>query len=398
MRLYVGLFSISITILLIDVLFYLVFLRKTRFSTRWLIGNGIFSIIYIVYWIWLFLSSPKSYNYLETDNYALFFIATSLFIVLYIPRILSLVFKLLFYGLQWIKVVSSKVLNYLSLGIGGGFFILMLLGIFVIRFQFRVIEQEIQHKSVPVAFNDYRIVQISDLHLGTSKLKKDQYGLMVKQINELNPDLVVFTGDIVNNFATELAGWDTIFNQIKSKEGVYAILGNHDYGDYVAWSSPIEKQQNFNHILSFFKQVDWQLLRNEHKFLVRDNDTLVLAGVENWGHPPFPQYGDLQAALPDSCTNPVVLLSHDPSHWDAEIQYADQDIFLTLAGHTHGFQFGIRSDSFNWSPVHLRYDKWGGLYKKNDRYLYVNVGAGTIGFPGRIGMRPEITLITLKKP
>ncbi|MFO7863961.1 MAG: metallophosphoesterase, partial [Salinivirgaceae bacterium] len=218
---------------------------------------------------------------------------------------------------------------------------------------------------------------------------------MVSKVNALEPDLVVFTGDLVNNFASELVGWKPILDKIKGKDGVYAILGNHDYGDYVKWRTPKDKEQNFAEIVSFFDKVGWKLMRNERKMLVKNSDTLMLAGVENWGHPPFPQYGDLNMSVPLTTKHPVLLLSHDPSHWESEIIDHQANIFLTLSGHTHGFQFGIRSSWLNLSPVSMKYEKWGGLYEQENRLLYINVGAGTIGFPGRIGMRPEITLLTL---
>lgn len=396
MRLYVGILFIAVFILIIDLLFYLFFLKKLPRRRTWLYFSLGLGISYTIYWTWLLYMSPGTYSYLQEDNYHLFFLGTSIMITLYIPRFTALVFKLLLSIFQFLQILRRKTVKIISLSLAAFILALSVLGIFVIRFQFRVIEQTVESKHIPRSFDGYRIVQISDLHLGTSKRNKKAFTQMVDMVNALEGDLVVFTGDIVNNFSTELEGWIQVLNKIESKGKIYAILGNHDYGDYVKWTSSQDKQQNFRDIINFFEQVNWELLRNEHTYLTQNEDSILLAGVENWGHPPFPQYGDLEKSLPDTIKNPVILLSHDPSHWDAEVKTHPAPIFLTLAGHTHGFQFGIRSSWLNLSPVSLRYDKWGGLYQHEDKYMYVNVGAGTIGFPGRIGMRPEITLITLK--
>lgn len=396
MRLYIGLLAIVLIILLIDLAFYFIFLHKRKKHKTWLMITLGASFLYGLFWAYLFSCSPKTYSYLQPDNYPLFFLASTLMIVFYIPRLFAIVVKGLLFLLVALKIIKNKLAILISLSVAAMFMTLTITGIFFLRFQFRVIEQTIEHPSIPVHFDDYKIVQISDLHLGTAKKYKSSFNKMVEKINNLNPDIVVFTGDLVNNFASELDGWDEVLGNIKAKSGVYAILGNHDYGDYVRWNSDMDKQQNITHIVSFFRNIHWTLLRNESHLLINNSDTIILAGVENWGNPPFPKYGDLKQTVPDTTKLPVILLSHDPSHWDEEVKDHPANIFLTLSGHTHGFQFGIRSQWLNISPVSLKYEKWGGLYEENNKYLYVNVGAGTIGFPGRIGMRPEITLIRLK--
>lgn len=396
MRLYIGLFAIITLIVVIDIVFYFLFLRKYRYRKTWQKIIILGSLTYIAFWVFLFASSPKSYQHLQPDNYQLFFLAFTLMVIFYVPRIISITIKLLLRIPQALNLLKQKFVNRLALIIGAIALALSVSGVFIVRFQFRVIEQNIEHASIPKTFDNYKIVQISDLHLGTATSYKLSFIRMVNKINALNPDIVVFTGDLVNNFASELDGWNSILDKINAKTGVYAILGNHDYGDYVSWTSPSDKHQNFVKIVSFFKTINWKLLRNESVPLIRDNDTIILAGVENWGNPPFPRYGNLNQTVSDSTHFPIILLSHDPSHWDEEIIKHPANIFLTLSGHTHGFQVGIRSQNINISPVSLKYEKWGGLYETNNKYLYVNVGAGTIGFPGRIGMRPEITLITLK--
>jgi predicted MPP superfamily phosphohydrolase len=395
MRLYIGIFSIALIIALVEVLFYIVFLRKTKHPKRWMIVSFSFSAFYVAYWAILFITSPESYEHLQPDNYSLYFLATTIMILFYFPRIIALLIQLILFILSLTTIWTKQIAEKTSLLLGGAIMILILAGIFVLRFQFRVIEVPVKHAAIPESFEGYRIVQISDLHLGTAKYSKGAFNRMVNKINALEPDMVVFTGDLVNNFASELDGWEPILNKIESNDGVYAILGNHDYGDYVKWRTPKDKEQNFAEIVSFFDKINWQLMRNERKILVIINDTLLLAGVENWGHPPFPQYGELNKSVPLSTRHPVILLSHDPSHWESEILKHQANIFLTLSGHTHGLQFGIRSSWLNISPVSMKYEKWGGLYEHDSRLLYINVGTGTIGFPGRIGMRPEITLLTL---
>ena len=396
MRLYVGLFAIVAFIVAVDFLFYVLFMRKNKQKSRLLWATIITSISYIAFWTYLFTTSPKTYGYLEPDNYPLFFLAGAIMIVFYIPRMLSIIIKALLWVPQKLRLLKIKLINMVALSLGALVMLVSISGILIIRFQFRVIEQTIEHASIPASFDNYRIIQISDLHLGTAKNYKSEFTGMVNKINDLNPDIVVFTGDLVNNFATELEGWTPILRQVKAKYGVYAILGNHGYGDYVPWKTPQDKQRNFMDVVTFFDSVNWQLLRNQSISLTSGTDTIILAGVENWGNPPFPRYGNLNQTVPNSMEHPVILLSHDPSHWDEEVIKHPANIFLTLSGHTHGFQFGIRSEKINLSPVSLKYEKWGGLYEYNNRYLYVNIGAGTIGFPGRIGMRPEITLLTLK--
>ncbi|PLX19869.1 MAG: phosphoesterase [Salinivirgaceae bacterium] len=396
MRLYVGLFAIAIFIVLIDFIFYKLFLRKSLNRKRYQRVLIPMSLSYLLFWAFLFIYSPKTYSYLEEDNYSQFFIATSIFIVWYLPRLVAILIKLLFIIPDALKITKSRITSIIALSTGALLLIGGITGIFINRFQFRIIEENIVSSSVPKSFNNYKVVQISDLHLGTAKSQKERYNKMVDMINNQNPDMVVFTGDIVNNFATELEGWQPILSQINAKDGVFAVLGNHDYGDYVKWETPQDKQRNNLDIVDFFEKVGWKLLRNEYDTLIKNSDTIIISGVENWGHPPFPQYGDLKASTPINSDLPIILLSHDPSHWDGEVKDYPADIFLTLSGHTHGFQFGIRSKNINISPVTMRYEKWGGLYQENNKQLYVNIGAGTIGFPGRIGMRPEITVLTLK--
>ena len=240
---------------------------------------------------------------------------------------------------------------------------------------------------------DLRIVQISDLHLGSFRAQYKVFDRAIKIINDLKPDFIFFTGDLVNNYAWELKGWEESFKNLKAKQGKFSILGNHDYGDYSIWRSVEEKQTNFNAIKDFHKKIGFRLLLNEAETIIVNSQEIAIVGVENWGKPPFKQYGDLSEALATvQSVSPKILLSHDPSHWKEEV-LEHPDIFLTLSGHTHGMQAGVSIAGKQWSPIKYKYHEWAGLYQENNQFLYVNRGLGWMGFPGRLGMRPEISCI-----
>jgi len=216
-------------------------------------------------------------------------------------------------------------------------------------------------------------------------------------INHLEPDFIFFTGDLVNNCSWELDNWDSVLKKLTAKKGKYAVLGNHDYGDYKKWESEDLKIRNFEEIKHFYKKIDFILLLNNADIIDEDGAKIGIVGVENWGNPPFKQYGDLNKSLKNVTNIPFkILLSHDPSHWSKEV-IEKTDITLTLSGHTHGMQAGINLKNKKWSPIKYKYKHWAGLYENNDQYLYVNRGLGWLGFPGRLGMRPEITLIEFEK-
>lgn len=251
---------------------------------------------------------------------------------------------------------------------------------------------------LPEPFSGLKIIQISDLHLGsfasTSAVKK-----MVELINSEEPDLVFFTGDLVNNFAYEAEPYLNVLNEIRSKKGVYSVLGNHDYGEYTRWDSEQAKALNHANIIDVQFQFGWRVLRNEHILLDSPQGNIAIIGVENWGTH-FYKYGDVAKAAKGAESAAVkILLSHDPSHWDKVVSEEFKDIDLTLCGHTHGFQFGVEIPDWGikWGAGQSMYNYWAGLYQKDRQYLYVNRGAGFIGFPGRVGIPPEITVITLEK-
>jgi predicted MPP superfamily phosphohydrolase len=212
------------------------------------------------------------------------------------------------------------------------------------------------------------------------------------------PDLILFTGDLVNNKSEEIVPYIDVFKTLNAPLGVYSVLGNHDYGDYVSWPSDEAKKQNLDRLKQHHADMGWRLLMNEHVILERHNQKLALIGIENWGARGFTKYGDMKkavAGLEDSNIPVKILLSHDPSHWDAQVRKDYPDIALTLSGHTHGMQFGIEIPGFKWSPVQYLYKQWAGLYQENGQFLYVNRGFGFLGYQGRLGILPEITLIEL---
>lgn len=268
-------------------------------------------------------------------------------------------------------------------------------GVTVGKYNFKVRKQVLHFPDLPEAFDGFTITQLSDIHSGSfDDKKKVEFG--VEMANQQGSDVILFTGDLVNNKAEEMEPWKEVFAGLKAPMGKFSVLGNHDYGDYVPWPSPEAKKANLQRLAETHAEMGFQLLRNQNVCLERDGQSICIAGVENWGLPPFPQYGKLDKAL-EGASPFKILMSHDPSHWDAEVKHWEEPIHLTLSGHTHGMQFGIEIPGFKWSPVSFRYPKWAGLYTENNRHLYVNRGFGYLAFPGRVGIWPEITVIELRK-
>ena len=283
------------------------------------------------------------------------------------------------------------------------FVLILLWGMIFGLYDFRVKEVTIHLPELPQSFDGTRIVQVSDIHLGSwvssAKLEK-----AVGMINSLEPDLVFFTGDLVNYSSTEAYQYANILLKVQSKRGIFAILGNHDYSDYVSWKTKEAKERDFNYLKAIYGFLGWKLLLNEHAILRSGNDSIAIIGVQNWGRSKrFPKLGDLNKAIKGiESMNIQLLLSHDPSHWDSVVIKNYKGIDVTFSGHTHGFQLGIDCCGIKWSPSQYMYKEWAGLYESQDegqhpQYLYVNSGLGTIGYPGRVGILPEITLIILKK-
>jgi predicted MPP superfamily phosphohydrolase len=264
------------------------------------------------------------------------------------------------------------------------------------KYAYRVIKHTLYFDDLPESFDGFTLTQISDVHAGSfTNPKAVQKG--IDMINAQKSDLFVFTGDLVNNASSEILPYIGHFSQIKAPFGQFSVLGNHDYGDYIKWPSEADKIQNLNQLKVYHKELGFKLLLDEHVELHKNGEKIILAGIENWGIG-FGERGDLNKALQNTDVNDFkILLSHDPSHWDAQVKNYPSKIQLSLAGHTHGMQFGIEAFGIKWSPVKYRYKHWAGIKTENGRYLNVNRGFGFLGFSGRIGIWPEITVIELKR-
>ncbi|MBS7563051.1 metallophosphoesterase [Mucilaginibacter sp. Bleaf8] len=289
------------------------------------------------------------------------------------------------------KFVSTTALALAAVPFGS-----FLYAIFKGKYDYKVHRQTLYFEDLPEAFDGFTITQLSDIHSGSFD-NADAVAKGIKLANDQKSDLFVFTGDLVNNGAWEIEPYIHLFSQLKAPYGQFSILGNHDYGDYIEWNSRQEKAANLDKLKTHHKDLGYRLLLDENVELTKDGQKIVLIGVQNWGRG-FIQVGDLDKALKGVEHNDFkVLLSHDPTHWEDVIRYHPSNIHITLSGHTHGAQFGVETDSVRWSPVKYRYLDWAGLASQNNRYLYVNRGFGFLAFSGRLGIWPEITVITLKK-
>ena len=346
------------------------------------------------------LSQPKSLAF----GYLLAFMSLGLIIV---PILLSEDIFRFFAGI-YSKLHPSKknfhipsrrkFISQIALGLAAIPFSSLLYGMYKGKYDFRVLKYTLHFDDLPSAFDGFKITQLSDIHSGSfDNREKIEYA--VDLVNEQESDVILFTGDMVNNTANEMVPWKHIFSKLKAKDGKYSILGNHDYGDYVEWNTNEEKLQNFEELKQIQKDIGFDLLLNESRFIEKNGQRLALLGVENWGRGPFKKAGDLKKAanLIDK-DDFKILMSHDPSHWEDVVIDDDYKYHLTLSGHTHGMQFGIEIPGWiKWSPIKWRYKYWAGIYKEMDQYINVNRGFGYLGYPGRVGIWPEVTVIELKK-
>ncbi|CAM1367565.1 metallophosphoesterase [Tenacibaculum xiamenense] len=337
--------------------------------------------------------------------------AFGLLLLVLLPKLIMLIFMLgediVRWGQKGISYFSSgetkslggrrKFVSQLALGLASLPFAGILYGIFKGKYNYKVIKYQLTFKDLPDAFDGFKITQITDIHSGSFDNKeKIAYG--VDLINKQNSDIILFTGDIVNNFASEMDDWIPVFSELKAPMGKFSILGNHDYGDYSEWKNKEEKQANFDAIKNIHPRIGFDLLLNENRYIEKDGEKIALVGVENWGKG-FNKAGDLKKASEGVKKEDFkILMSHDPSHWEYKVKNDEFNYHLTLSGHTHGLQFGIEIPGFfRWSPSQYVYKQWAGLYEEFGRYINVNRGFGYHAFPGRVGIWPEISVIELKK-
>jgi predicted MPP superfamily phosphohydrolase len=293
------------------------------------------------------------------------------------------------------KISRSIFLSWVGMLAGGGLFGSLVYG-FGNKYKYHINRQRLAFDNLPSSFKGLKIVHISDIHSGSFTDKQAVLHGVEKILNE-KPDVILFTGDLVNDVADEMKNYMDVFNRLEAPMGVFSTLGNHDYGDYVHWDTPEEKKANLERLKNVHGQLGWRLLMNELVELQKGDEKIALIGIENWGAKArFPKYGDMKKAYTGADSYPFkILMSHDPSHWDAQVRPEYPAIDLTLSGHTHGMQFGVEIPGFKWSPVQYIYKQWAGLYEEGRQKLYVNRGYGFIGYPGRVGILPEITVLEL---
>ncbi|SFD24899.1 metallophosphoesterase [Flavobacterium phragmitis] len=383
---------------------------RTLIKIRWaLISYQVISALLLIFIIYSFSQIDRSVG--QTRQ---FMFTTGLMLTIYVPKI---VLTLIMFGEDIFRIGASivnyfvynaprkemmpdrrKFVSQIALGLAAIPFLSIIYGIFEGKYNFKVIKQTVFFPDLPDAFDGFKITQISDVHSGSFD-NPEKINYAIDLINQQESDIILFTGDIVNTHAKEMHPWLETFNRIKDyKYGKFAVLGNHDYGEYVTWPSEKEKDENFRAIKKLYGQIGFKLMLNEHTYIQKGDDKIALIGVENWGVN-FKKAGDLNKASENVHKDDFkVLMSHDPSHWDAEIKDHPKNFHLTFAGHTHGMQFGIEIPGyFKWSLAQYIYKQWAGLYENVGRYVYVNRGFGFHAYPGRVGIMPEITVIELKK-
>lgn len=421
-----GIIFLFVVSILVDLYIWLD-IRQGKSRSRWT-ASTIYAVSSIFLWIFLGVTVGLPRRGLDGGVYAVMWMLTA-YLSIYIPKIIYCLFSIfgripcVFKGKRW------KWTKFLGLILGLGGFIAIWAGILYTRTHTQTIKLILESDKIPESFDGYKIAQISDLHLGTWGTQTEFIDALVDSVNSLNPDLIVFTGDAVNQKSDEMKPFIKSLSRLRATDGVYSVLGNHDYGDYVDWPSEKAKAANLDSLKRYQAEAGWKMLNNAHTFISRNDgqrrDSIALIGVENWGEPPFPEYGNLKEAYASDSVNHLkdknfkILLTHNPEHWVREVR-KHTNIDLSLSGHTHAMQMSVNAFGKRWSPSALRYETWGGFY--SDSYdgdiedfgnpatdsiitrnldrpsVYVNIGAGEVALPYRIGTSyPEITLITLKK-
>ncbi|MCZ4319674.1 metallophosphoesterase [Aequorivita viscosa] len=336
-----------------------------------------------------------------------------IFLTVFVPKLLIVVFMFgediarFFVGI-FMKVAGSdeaqfmasrrKFVSTIALGIAAIPFASLLYGMIQGKYNYKVLKYSLEFDDLPEEFDGFTLTQLSDVHSGSFD-NRERVEYAVNLINEQQSDVILFTGDLVNNLAEEMDDWKQLFSSLKAPNGVFSILGNHDYGDYVKWDSAAAQAENLRKLKNIQNEMGWNLLLNENRFIEKNGQKIAVIGVENWGLNGFKQAGDINKACEGiSNSDFKILLSHDPSHWQAQVKDSPRNFQLTLSGHTHGMQFGIEIPGIiKWSPIKYRYKNWAGIYEEFGRYINVNRGFGFLGYPGRIGIWPEITVIKLKR-
>jgi predicted MPP superfamily phosphohydrolase len=383
------------------ILFLLAFFLINTYTLsglQFLSGNPVLPLLFWAFIAGLSAALIIAFKRIQTKGMDQFFkIISHAFLILLVSELVFVIFlvpgdiyRLILHhprNYNWVVFASAMLVLSILVFVYG-----MLRG----KYAYRVIRHTLEFDDLPSAFDGFTITQISDVHAGSFHNRKAvQRG--IELINKQQSDLFVFTGDLVNNKATEILPWMDLFSSIKAPFGQFSVLGNHDYGDYVKWESEANKRANLDQLKSLHGQMGYRLLLDEHVKLEKDGQSIILAGVENWGLG-FGQRGNLNKALGGVAASAFkILLSHDPTHWESEVKQLPSKVHLTLAGHTHGMQFGLEAFGLKWSPVKYRYAHWAGIKEEQGRYLNINRGFGFIGFSGRVGIWPEITVIELKR-
>ncbi|WP_163711856.1 metallophosphoesterase [Mangrovibacterium lignilyticum] len=390
-----GVIVFFLVIILIEVLAYLGILQLISGKRQRKLGSiiyGFTTMSFLVIWMIAFFNPEKIR---QTTDYTFFYFVIALSVMNLFPKALMALATIISFPFRMLRdQFLSKLILLSGVLISLGIILSVAYGITFGKETLQTNKVDLYLDSLPPQLNQLKIVQISDFHLGS--FKSDQFlQTTTAEINRLKPDLIVFTGDMVNNYYQEMIGFENALKEMKAPYGKFAIFGNHDYGDYSNWDEPEDKAINHAKVSQKIRDAGFKLLQNRNEKVEMNDTSLYIVGVENWGHKPFPQYAELDSAM-QNVPAPAfkILLTHDPAHWEAEV-LPKTNIALTLSGHTHGGQFGLKIAGITFSPMYLAQKFWAGLYLNNNQYLYVNQGWGCVGFPGRIDMNPEITLLTL---
>ena len=384
---------------------------KTTFRNKWVnIAYLVLSLVVLGNLVYQMLTFDRG-----TDSTSSLNLTFGLMVTIYVPKMIMM---LLMFGEDVFRVPQAMYryfstgggaengsympsrrtfISQLTLGIAAIPFASFLYGIFKGKYNFKVLNYTLYYEDLPEAFDGYRVTQISDIHSGSFD-NKEKIEYAIDLINQQESDAIVFTGDMVNNAASEMRPWKSVFSKLKAKDGLYSVLGNHDYGDYMDWGTKEAKAANLQELKDIQKEIGFDLLLDDSRFIERGDQRIAIVGVENWGKG-FKQKGDLKRASKHIDADDFkILLSHDPTHWQERVIDDEYHYHLTLSGHTHGMQFGIEIPGWiKWSPVKWRYKYWAGIYEEKNQFINVNRGFGFLAFPGRVGIWPEITVIEFKK-